>query len=222
MAKARLTLIKNFERIAASGGDQTFDLHDNDYHLHCNTFIIDAQKTVGLVLNNEVVAFQFHERPQMVLSQLGYGLCDAHFNRFWANPVDATREWHIALKNYEEVRAERSRRGINFAALAFQMARISILRCDDTARNLAYFSATVLLLIDEFEAIGETRGACAVLLEALMIFSDLEDVSYRLDRDYDRLSADLVAESRLIHERYNKANHLRLVWSNPLKLDSIC
>ncbi len=101
------------------------------------------------------------------------------------------------------------------------MARISILRCDDTPRDIAYFSATVLLLIDEFEAIGETRGACAVLLEALMIFSDLEDVSYRLDRDYDRLAADLVIESRLIHGRYNKANHLRLVWSNSLKLDSI-
>ena len=75
--------------------------------------------------------------------------------------------------------------------------------------------------INEFEAIGETRGACAVLLEALMIFSDLEDVSYRLDRDYDRLAADLVTESRLIHGHYNKANHLRLVWSNSVKLDSI-
>ena len=54
-----------------------------------------------------------------------------------------------------------------------------------------------------------------------MIFSDLEDVSYRLDRDYDRLSADLVTESRLIHGRYNKANHLRLIWPNSVKLDSI-
>ena len=131
------------------------------------------------------------------------------------------REWHIALHNYEEVCGERDGRGINFAALAFQMARISILRCDDTPRDIAYFSATVLLLIDEFEAIGETRGACAVLLEALMIFSDLEDVSHRLDRDYERLSADLVTESRLIYRRYNKANHLRLVWSNSVKLDSI-
>jgi hypothetical protein len=131
------------------------------------------------------------------------------------------REWHIALHNYEEVCGERDGRGINFAALAFQMARISILRCDDTPRDIAYFSATVLLLIDEFEAIGETRGACAVLLEALMICSDLEDVSYRLDRDYDCLAADLVTESRLIHGHYNKANHLRLVWSNSVKLDSI-
>ena len=176
---------------------------------------------MGLVLNNELIAFQFHERPQAVLSQLGYGLCDAHFNRFWTNPEAATKEWHIALNNYEDVRAQRNHRGMNFAALAFQMARISILRCDDTARDIGYFSATALLLIDEFEAIGETKGACAVLLEALMIFSDLEDVSYRLDREYDRLSADLVAESRLIHGRYNKANHLRLVWSNPAKLDSI-
>ena len=172
-------------------------------------------------MKNELVSFQFHERPQEVLSQLGYGLCKIHFNRFWSNPVDAMREWHIALHNYEEVCGERDGRGINFAALAFQMARISILRCDDTSRDIAYFSATVLLLIDELEAIGETRGACAVLLEALVIFSDLEDTSYRLDRDYDRLSADLVAESRLIHGRYNKANHLRLVWSNSVKLDSI-
>ena len=172
-------------------------------------------------MKNELVSFQFHERPQKVLSQLGYGLCKIHSNRFWSNPVDAMREWHIALHNYEEVCGERDGRGINFAALAFQMARISILRCDDTPRDIAYFSATVLLLINEFEAIGETRGACAVLLEALMIFSDLEDVSYRLDRDYDRLAADLVTESRLIHGHYNKANHLRLVWSNSVKLDSI-
>lgn len=172
-------------------------------------------------MKNKLVSFQFHERPQEVLSQLGYGLCKIHSNRFWSNPVDAMREWHIALHNYEEVCGERDGRSINFAALAFQMARISILRCDDTPRDIAYFSATVLLLIDEFEAIGETRGACAVLLEALMIFSDLEGVSYRLDRDYDRLSADLVTESRLIHGRYNKANHLRLVWSNSAKLDSI-
>ncbi|MEG3592909.1 MAG: hypothetical protein VX363_01635 [Pseudomonadota bacterium] len=172
-------------------------------------------------MKNELIAFQFHERPQAVLSLLGYGLCEVHFNRFWTYPEDATKEWHIALNNYEDVRAQRNHRGINFAALAFQMARISILRCDDTARDIGYFSATALLLIDEFEAIGETKGACAVLLEALMIFSDLEDTSYRLGTDYDRLSADLVAESRLIHRRYNKANHLRLVWSNPLKLDSI-
>ena len=172
-------------------------------------------------MKNELVSFQFHERPQKVLSQLGYGLCKIHSNRFWSNPVDAMREWHIALHNYEEVCGERDGRGINFAALAFQMARISILRCDDTPLDIAYFSATVLLLINEFEAIGETRGACAVLLEALMIFSDLEDVSYRLDRDYDRLAADLVTESRLIHGHYNKANHLRLVWSNSVKLDSI-
>ena len=172
-------------------------------------------------MKNELVSFQFHERPQKVLSQLGYGLCKIHSNRFWSNPVDAMREWHIALHNYEEVCGERDGRGINFAALAFQMARISILRCDDTPLGISYFSATVLLLIEEFEAIGETRGACAVLLEALMIFSDLEDVSYRLDRDYDRLAADLVTESRLIHGHYNKANHLRLVWSNSVKLDSI-
>ena len=172
-------------------------------------------------MKNELVSYQFHERPQEVLSQLGYGLCKIHSNRFWSNPVDAMREWHIALHNYEEVCGERDGRGINFAALAFQMARISILRCGDTPRDIAYFSATVLLLIDEFEAIGETRGACAVLLEALMVFSDLEDVSYRLHRDYDRLSADLVTESRLIHGRYNNANHLRLVWSNSVKLDSI-
>ena len=216
MPSARLASIKNFERIVAFDESPACNFHDNDYHLHYNTSAVDAQKTLGLVLNNEYIAFLFHERPQAVLSQLGYGLCTAHFNRFWANPVDATREWHIALNNYEEVRAERNRRGINFAALAFQMARISILRCDDTARDIAYFSATVLLLIDELEAIGETRGACAVLLEALMIFSDLEDTSYRLGTDYDRLSADLVAESRLIHRRYNKANHLRLIWSNPL------
>ena len=172
-------------------------------------------------MKNELVSFQFHERPQEVPGQLGYGLCKIHSNRFWSNPVDAMREWHIALHNYAEVCGERDGRGINFAALAFQMARISIRRCDDTPRDIAYFSATVLLLINEFEAIGETRGACAVLLEALMIFSDLEDVSYRLDRDYDRLAADLVTESRLIHGHYNKANHLRLVWSNSVKLDSI-
>ena len=181
----------------------------------------NKQKASGIVVKNELVSFQFHERPQKVLSQLGYGLCKIHSNRFWSNPVDAMREWHIALHNYAEVCGERDGRGINFAALAFQMARISILRCDDTPRDIAYFSATVLLLIDEFEAIGETRGACAVLLEALMIFSDLEDVSYRLDRDYDRLAADLVTESRLIYGHYNKANHLRLVWSNSVKLDSI-
>ena len=92
-----------------------------------------------------------------------------------------------------------------------------MLRCDDNSRDIAYFSATALLLIDELEAIGEARGACATLLEALMVLSDLEDVSHRVDRDYDRLSSDLVVESQMIHRRYNKANHLRLVWSRPAK-----
>ena len=168
-------------------------------------------------MDNKIVAFKFHQRPQTELSKLGYGLCDFHYSRFWGNPLDATREWHIALRNYEEVCTGRDGKGISFAALAFQMARISIMRCDDTSRDIAYFSATVLLLIDELEAVGEARGACATLLEALMVLSDLEDVSPRVDRDYDRLSSDLVTESQRIHRRYNKAKHLRLVWSSPIK-----
>jgi hypothetical protein len=168
-------------------------------------------------VNNKIVAFPFHQRPQAELSRLGYGLCDFHFSRFWCHPEDATREWHIALRNYEQVCNDKDGKGLSFAALAFQMARISILRCDDTSCDIAYFSATVLLLIDELEAIGEARGACATLLEALMVLSDLEDVSHRVDRDYDRLSSDLVVESQIIHRRYNKASHLRLVWSRPAK-----
>ena len=124
-ASARPIRIKSFEHIVTFDGSPTLNV--NDYYLHLNTSAVGAQKTLGLVLNNELTAFHFHERPQAVLSQLGYGLCDDHFNRFWANPGDATKEWHIVLNNYEDVRAKRNHRGVKFAALAFQMARISIL-----------------------------------------------------------------------------------------------
>lgn len=50
--------------------------------------------------------------------------------------MDASRKWHIALHKYEEVCGARDGRGISFAALAFHMAKISILRCDDTPRDL--------------------------------------------------------------------------------------
>ena len=63
---------------------------------------------------------------------------------------------------------------------------------------------------------GEAEGACAVLLEALVIFSYMEDGSYRASRDYDGLSADLVAAIRLVHPRHNKPKSVRLVWSKPL------
>ena len=171
-----------------------------------------------LGLKNELVTFRFHNRPQAVLDRLGYSLCEYHSNRFWSNPHDAMKEWHIALQNYEEACTEKDDKRTNFAALAFQMSRISILRCDDTDHDVAYFFSTVLLLIEEFEAMGEAEGACAVLLEALTIISDLEDVSFRADRDYELLSANLVAASQVIHRRYNKPKHLRLVYSKPAKV----
>ena len=110
-------------------------------------------------MKNELVSSQFHERPQEVVSQLGYGLCKIHSNRFWSNPVDAMREWHIALHNYEEVCGERDGRSINFDALTFQMARIFILRRDDTPRDIAYFSATVLRKVSRLMETFQNFGA---------------------------------------------------------------
>ena len=94
---------------------------------------------------SEVVAFRCHERRQTFLDRRGYGLCEFHSSWFWSSHIDEMREWHIALQNYEEARVERDVKRLNFAALPFQKARISILH-DDASGDISYISATVLLL----------------------------------------------------------------------------
>ena len=159
--------------------------------------------------------YSFTERPQEILARYGYGLCARHFHRFWDNPSEAHHEWQIALRNYESAHSSRDPAFVNFIALSFQMARISLLRFRCFADDVARFAATTLSLVDAFESSNEGELACATLLEALSTIQDCEDVWPTSSIDYEFIATQMVIEARAVHKKYNKCSHLRLVWNNP-------
>jgi hypothetical protein len=164
-------------------------------------------------------AYLFTERPQNVLSKYGYGLCSRHFYRFWNNPPEANREWHIAIKNYEDAHSSGDIAFVNFVALSFQMARISILRFRCLPDDAARFAATALLLVDALEYVGKGEAACAALLEALNVIQDCEDIWLRSSVDFEFIASQMVVEARTVHRKYNTPKHLQLVWSNPQRIE---
>ena len=164
-------------------------------------------------------AYLFTERPQNGLSKYGYGLCSRHFYRFWKNPPEANREWHIAIKNYEDAHSWGDIAFVNFVALSFQMARISILRFRCLPDDAARFAATALLLVDALEYVGKGEAACAALLEALNVIQDCEDIWLRSSVDFEFIASQMVVEARTVHRKYNTPKHLQLVWSNPQRIE---
>lgn len=173
-----------------------------------------ALKQIIMQIEDKAV-YSFTERPQETLTAHGYGLCARHFYRFWNNPLEAHHEWQIALRNYEHARSSRNPACLNFIALSFQMARISLLRARCFPDDAARFSATTLLLVDALERQSEGEAACAALLEALSIIQDCEDIWPSSSIDYEFIATQMVIEARAVHQKYNKPSHLRLVWSHP-------
>ena len=159
--------------------------------------------------------YSFTERPQEILARHGYGLCARHFYRFWNNPPEAHHEWQIALRNYENAHSSRDPAFVNFIALSFQMARISLLRFRCFSDDAARFAATTLLLVDALECLSEGEAACAALLEALSIIQDCEYIWPNSSIDFEFIATQMVIEARAVHQKYNKPSHLRLIWSNP-------
>ena len=174
----------------------------------------EAGKQIIMHIEHKAV-YSFAERPQEMLKRHGYGMCARHFHRFWNNPPEAHHEWQIALRNYESAHSSRDPAFVNFIALSFQMARISLLRFRCFTDDAVQFAATTLLLVDAFESLNEGEVACATLLEALSTIQDCEDVWPTSPIDYEGIATQMVIEARAVHKKYNRPNHLRLVWSNP-------
>lgn len=173
-----------------------------------------AVKQIIMQTKNKAV-YSFTERPQEVLTSYGYGLCATHFYRFWNNPPEAHHEWQISLRNYECAYSSRDPALVNFIALSFQMARISLLRFRCFADDAARFAATALLFVDALESLNEGEVACAALLEALSTIQDCEDIWPTSSIDFEFIATQMVIEARAVHKKYNKPNHLRLIWRNP-------
>ena len=102
---------------------------------------------------------------------------------------------------------------VDFVALSFQMARISLLRYGHSLDELELFYVTALLLIDVLGEMGSPEAAFTVLLEALRVFSDISDLADANPDTIDHFMSQLVREATAVSRKHGKKPVLRLVHS---------
>ena len=159
--------------------------------------------------------FVVRGRPQVALTEQGLGLCAQHYHQYWYSPRKANERWIKTMNDLENTFEGGGNLAVDSAAFSFQMARISLLRYGRSPTELELFHITALLLIDVLLEAGDPQAAFIVLLEALCVFSDLEDYANTQPEVIERFECSLVVEATAISRSKSEKPKLRLVHSAP-------
>ena len=157
--------------------------------------------------------FVVRGRPQVALTEQGLGLCAQHYHEYWYSPRKANERWIMTMNHLEDIFKSGDDLAVDSVALSFQMARISLLRYGQSLTELELFHVTALLLIDVLSEQRHPQAAFTVLMEALCVFSDLEDHASVQPEAIARFECSLVVEATAISRRRGEKPTLRLVHS---------